>query len=52
MTNTVEVDVRVRDSWTLAPDLKLSRSGGENEWAIGMSDGNLFGTGKELTVRH
>jgi hypothetical protein len=51
-TNTVEVDVRVRDSWSLAPDLKLSRSGGENEWAIGMSDGNLLGTGKQLTARY
>jgi hypothetical protein len=51
-TNTVEIDVRVRDSWTLAPDLKLSRSGGENEWAVGLSDGNLFGTGKELTVSY
>jgi hypothetical protein len=51
-TNTVEVDVRVRDSWSLAPDIKLSRSGGENEWALGMSDGNLFGTGKELTIRY
>ena len=28
-TNTVEVDVRVRDSWTLAPDVRLSRSGGK-----------------------
>jgi hypothetical protein len=52
MTNTVEVEVRVRDSWTLAPDVKLSRSGGENEWGVGMSDGNLFGTGKSLTVSY
>jgi hypothetical protein len=51
-TNTVEVDVRVRDSWSLAPDIKLSRSGGENEWALGISDGNLFGTGKDLTIRY
>jgi hypothetical protein len=51
-TNTVEVDVRVRDSWSLAPDIKLSRSGGENEWGIGLSDGNLLGTGKELTVSY
>ncbi len=51
-TNTVEVDVYVRDSWTLAPDLKLSRSGGETEWGVGLSDGNLFGTGKELTVSY
>jgi hypothetical protein len=51
-SNTVEVEVRVRDSWTLAPDLKLSRSGGENEFAIGLSDDNLFGTGKGLTVKY
>lgn len=51
-TNTVEVAVRVRDAWSLAPDLKLGRSGGENEWGIGLSDGNLFGMGKSLTVAH
>jgi hypothetical protein len=51
-TNTVAIDVRVRDSWSLAPDLKLSRSGGENEWGVGLSDGNLLGTGKELTVSY
>ncbi len=51
-TNTVEVDVHVRDAWNLAPDLRFSRSGGENEFGIGMSDGNLFGTGKSLTLSY
>jgi hypothetical protein len=51
-TNSVEIDVRVRDSWSLAPDLKFSRSGGENEVGIGLSDGNLLGTGKSLTVSY
>lgn len=51
-SNTVEVHVRVRDSWTLAPELELSRSGGENEFGIGMSDSNLFGTGKSLTISY
>lgn len=51
-TNSVEVEVRVRDSWTLAPDLRFSRSGGENEFAVGLSDANLFGTGKDLTVKY
>ena len=51
-TNSVEVGVRVRDSWTLAPDLKFSRSGGENDLAIGVSDDNLFGTGKGLTAKY
>jgi outer membrane protein assembly factor BamA len=51
-TNSVDLDVHVRDSWTLAPDLKFSRSGGENEVGAGLSDSNLFGTGKELTVSY
>lgn len=51
-TNSVDIEVRVRDSWSLAPDLKLGRSGGENEFGIGVSDGNLFGTGKELTASY
>ena len=51
-TNSVAVDVRVRDSWTMAPELKLSRSGGANEFGIGMSDKNLFGTGKNLTIKY
>jgi hypothetical protein len=51
-TNSVDVVVRVRDSWTLAPDIKLSRSGGENEYGLGLSDANLFGTGKSLTVSY
>ena len=51
-TNTVEIDVRVRDAWNLAPDLRFSRSGGKNEFGVGMSDGNLLGTGKSLTVSY
>ena len=51
-TNSVAVEVHVRDSWSLAPDLKLSRSGGETEWGVGISDGNLLGTGKQLTVSY
>ena len=49
-TNSVDVNVRVRDSWSLALDLKLNRNGGETEWGIGLSDNNLFGTGKTLEV--
>lgn len=51
-TNTVDVRVTVRDAWNLSPDLKLSRSGGENEWGIGLEDSNLFGTGKNLAVSY
>ncbi len=49
-TNTVDVAVHVRDAWSLSPDLRLGRSGGENSIGIGISDGNLLGTGKELNL--
>lgn len=51
-SNTVDVDVRIRDSWSLEPDLKLSRSGGENEYGIGLTDDNLFGLGKRMTLSY
>jgi hypothetical protein len=49
-TNSVDVNVRVRDSWSLAMDLKLNRKGGKTEWGLGLSDNNLLGTGKTLDV--
>jgi hypothetical protein len=51
-TNSVDVNVRIRDSWSLAFDLKLNRKGGETEWGIGLSENNLFGTGKTLEVSY
>ncbi len=51
-TNSVDINVHVRDSWSLALDLKLNRSGGQTEWGIGLSDNNLFGTGKTLEVAY
>ena len=50
VANTVAVDVRVRDAWTLAPELKFAHHGGQSEWAIGIDDRNLFGTGKQLQI--
>ena len=49
-TNSVDVNVHIRDSWSLALDLKLNRSGGQTEWGIGLSDSNLLGTGKTLEI--
>jgi hypothetical protein len=51
-TNTADVDVWIRDAWSLEPDLKISRSGGENEYGIGFVEDNLFGLGKSLTVTY
>ena len=48
--NTVAVEVRVRDAWTLAPELKFSHRGGQSEWALGLDDRNLFGTGKQVQI--
>jgi hypothetical protein len=48
--NTVDVDVRVRDSWSFTPEIRLGRSGGENKYGIGVSESNLLGTGKDLTL--
>jgi hypothetical protein len=49
-SNSVAVDVHVRDSWTLAPALTFSHSGGESEWGVGVEDRNLLGTGEQLAV--
>lgn len=51
-TNSADVDVSVKDAWSLTPELKLSRSGGENEYEIGMSEENLFGLGKDVTLSY
>jgi len=52
VANTVDIDVRVRDSWTLSTDLKFHHSGGVSEWGVGLEDRNLLGFGKELKVSY
>ena len=51
-TNTADVDVWLRDAWSLEPDIKLSRSGGENEYGLGLVEENLFGRGKSMAVSY
>ena len=50
--NTVDLKVTVRDGWSLSPEIKLGRSGGENELGLGVEENNLLGTGKSLTVSY
>ena len=50
--NTADVNVWMRDSWSLEPDLKYSRSGGENEYALGLVEDNMFGLGKSMTLSY
>ncbi|MFV0276438.1 MAG: BamA/TamA family outer membrane protein [Parahaliea sp.] len=44
----VDVEVVTRDIWTLNPTLSLSRSGGDNSSAFGITDSNVLGSGKEM----
>jgi hypothetical protein len=52
VSNSVEIDVRVRDSWTLSTDMKFHHSGGASEWGFGLEDRNLLGLGKEVKVAY
>jgi outer membrane protein assembly factor BamA len=46
----VDVEVITRDIWTLVPTVSLSRSGGDNSSAFGITDSNTLGSGKEVGV--
>ncbi len=48
--NTANVNVFVRDAWSFQPELRFSRNGGENEYRVGLTENNVLGTGKGLTV--
>lgn len=47
-----DVDIVVRDVWTLTPKLDFNRAGGDNEFAFGVSDSNLLGLGKEFDISY
>lgn len=47
---TVDLVVSTRDVWSLAPELSLSRSGGETRSRIGLEETNLLGRGQLLRV--
>jgi len=49
---TVRVRVVVGDSWSTVPEARLAKVGNEWVWALGASEGNLFGRGKELEALH
>ncbi|HEU4619746.1 MAG TPA: hypothetical protein VFV10_17035 [Gammaproteobacteria bacterium] len=51
-TNTVDVLVNTRDSWSLSADLKFGRSGGKNDFGFGVEEKNLLGTGQKILVSH
>jgi hypothetical protein len=48
--NTVDVEVRVHDVWTLSPGISFGRKGGENNTRIKFEDLNFLGLGKQITM--
>jgi hemolysin activation/secretion protein len=49
--DSVDLEVRTRDTWTLNPGVNFSRTGGKNEYAVQIQEKNLFGRGQELQVQ-
>lgn len=48
--DAVNIDVSTRDHWSLIPKFSFTRSGGENQFGFEVTEANLFGYGKELTL--
>jgi len=48
--NTVDVQVRVHDVWTLSPGFSFGRKGGENSSKVKFEDSNFLGLGKRLSL--
>lgn len=48
--NTVDVEVRVHDVWTLSPGFSFGRKGGENNTRLKFEDTNFLGLGKQIAM--
>lgn len=48
----VDLDVVVRDVWTLTPSASVSRSGGDNKTNVSLADVNILGSGKRLAFEY
>lgn len=46
----VDIDVTVKDVWTLLPDVSFTRGGGENSSRLGFRDSDFLGSGKSVIV--
>jgi hypothetical protein len=47
----VDIEVVTEDTWTLKPDVKFGRQGGQNSGGIGIEERNIFGTGGRLALQ-
>ncbi len=50
--HSVDVSVQVKDAWTLKLDLQFAHVGGQNALQFEVTDANIFGTGKALSIGH
>jgi len=50
LTNQVNVDVR--EVWTLVPAVNFSHAGGNSNYSFGLRDSNFLGLGKTLNFKH
>lgn len=48
----VDVDVNVKDAWTLKPEVTFKRIGGQNIVNFRVTDENFFGSGKTISLGH
>ena len=48
--SNVDIVVVTRDVWSLLPTASVTRTGGENEFDLGVSEHNVFGSGAEVDV--
>jgi outer membrane protein assembly factor BamA len=44
----VDIEVVTRDTWTIEPGVRFSRSGGSNSTGLTLREGNLLGTGTAI----
>jgi hypothetical protein len=49
-SNEVDLNVRVRDVWSLNPGLSFSRAGGANRAGIGIEDQDFLGRGESVSL--
>lgn len=49
-TNTVDLDVRVRDVWSFTPGVSFGRKGGENKSKLRIEDENFLGLGERIAL--
>jgi len=50
--HSVDVDVQVKDAWTLKLDFAFAHIGGQNTLQFEVTDANFLGTGKALSLGH